>query len=80
MRSRRLSIVALIAAAITLAGSSIALAAKSAGPPAPPANTAVVAPSGTIAHAGRWMVDDKGRVVVIHGVNVPSNVQSYRPM
>jgi endoglycosylceramidase len=42
---------------------------------ATPANdepTAVVAPSGTVGHVGRWMVDGDGRVVTVHGVNMPT--------
>src|SRR5436309_1215134 len=72
MRSIRALPVAIAAVLATLAGSSAALAARG-GPNAPaPSASAVVAPSGTLTHAGRWIVDDKGRVVIVHGVNVPS--------
>jgi endoglycosylceramidase len=37
-----------------------------------PTNSAVVAPSGVVSHAGRWMVDEDGHVVIIHGVNMPT--------
>jgi len=67
----RIGVIACAAALLAVAGSSFAIAAQSAGP-TPPADSAVVAPSVTLAHAGRWLVDDTGRVVVIHGVNMPS--------
>ncbi len=37
-----------------------------------PKRRAVVVPEGPVSHAGRWMVDRQGRVVIVHGVNVPS--------
>ncbi|MHB8669393.1 MAG: cellulase family glycosylhydrolase [Acidimicrobiales bacterium] len=37
-----------------------------------PTDVAVVAPDGPVAHAGRWITDGTGRVLVIHGVNMPS--------
>src|SRR5436305_15297050 len=40
---------------------------------------AVVAPSGLVLHAGRWLVDGAGRVVVIHGVNMPTKWGSAYP-
>jgi len=46
-------------------------AVRGNGQPAAEA-TAVAAPGGLLVHAGRWIVDQEGRVVVIHGVNVPS--------
>jgi endoglycosylceramidase len=40
---------------------------------------AVVAPSAPVLHAGRWLVDDKGRVLVVHGVNMPTKWGSTYP-
>jgi endoglycosylceramidase len=41
--------------------------------------SAVVAPAGAVGHAGRWLVDGDGRVVVVHGVNVPTKWGSSYP-
>lgn len=75
--NHRLRTAAIAAAVVasTLAGVSAARASTSttnAPASTDSADTAVAAPSGTLTHAGRWMVDDKGRVFVIHGVNMPS--------
>lgn len=43
----------------------VALDAQQAGP-------ATVEASATLGHAGRWMTDAEGRVVILHGVNVPT--------
>ncbi len=43
-----------------------------AGPGVDASRSSVVAPDGPIGHAGRWMVDRQGRVVIVHGVNMPS--------
>ncbi len=37
------------------------------------------APSGPIGHAGRWLTDDQGRVVILHGVNVVAKDAPYYP-
>ena len=36
------------------------------------ADSAVVAPEQPVTHSGRWLLDARGRVLVIHGMNVPS--------
>lgn len=33
---------------------------------------AVAEPDGPLGHAGRWLTDARGRVLIIHGVNMPS--------
>jgi endoglycosylceramidase len=57
---------------VGLAGSSLAAVASTAAVNGPAVGGAVVAPNGVVGHAGRWMVDANGRVVVVHGVNMPS--------
>lgn len=43
-----------------------------------PASVAVVSPEDPVVHSGRWMIDGTGRVVIIHGVNMPSkNLPAY---
>lgn len=37
-----------------------------------PSATSSDVPAGTVGHAGRWMTDGSGRVVIVHGVNVSS--------
>jgi endoglycosylceramidase len=64
----RISAVAAVAVALLLASGAGAVWANGGTQ----ADSAVVAPSGVLTHAGRWMTDDKDRVVVIHGVNMPS--------
>jgi endoglycosylceramidase len=43
------------------------------------AATASAAPKPPLAHVGRWLTDAKGRVVILHGLNMVSKVGSYRP-
>ncbi len=62
------SSLALVAAALTF-GTPRVLAGVAGFDPE---KSAVAAPDGPVAHAGRWMVDRKGRVVIVHGVNVPT--------
>ncbi len=41
---------------------------------------AMAAPSGTrMGHAGRWITDESGRVVVVHGLNMVYKVPPYYP-
>jgi len=46
--------------------------ALSAAPAVRADDGAVATPAEPIAHAGRWMTDATGRVVIVHGVNVAS--------
>ncbi len=65
--SRRLVVLALAAA---LAG-----ACGDASPPPDPA--ASLGPVGALGHVGRWLTDETGRVVLLHGVNF---VQKFPPI
>ncbi|MCI0436492.1 MAG: hypothetical protein L0271_23085, partial [Gemmatimonadetes bacterium] len=70
VRTRRRTVagsLALLAAALALDVSHV-----SARPGFEPKRSAVAAPDGPIAHAGRWLVDRQGRVVIVHGVNLPT--------
>jgi len=46
---------------------------------AAPAAADVMRPAEPIGHAGRWMTDGSGRVLVVHGVNVPSKLLPAYP-
>ena len=46
---------------------------------AAPAAADVMRPAEPIGHAGRWMTDGSGRVLVVHGVNVPSKLMPAYP-
>src|SRR5881398_12291 len=37
------------------------------------------APHGPLGHAGRWITDSKGRVVVLHGLNMVYKLPPYYP-
>jgi endoglycosylceramidase len=43
------------------------------------ADSSQAAPTDPIVHAGRWLVDRSGRVVVVHGVNMPSKAPPAYP-
>ena len=43
------------------------------------AGAALAAPKPPLDHAGRWITDARGRVVVLHGWNMVYKVDSYRP-
>jgi len=43
------------------------------------AGPAEAAPKGPLSHEGRWITDNRGRVVTLHGWNVVYKVGSYRP-
>jgi endoglycosylceramidase len=43
------------------------------------AATAVAAPTTPLGHAGRWVTDDKGRVVILHGVNMVFKREPFAP-
>ncbi|MEY2566776.1 MAG: endoglycosylceramidase [Actinomycetota bacterium] len=64
-RGRSTAIAVTVLVVLSVGG---AVARASTG--APPSNSAVVAPAGVVGHAGRWMVDADGKVVMIHGVNM----------
>ena len=40
---------------------------------------AAAAPKPPLGHEGRWITDDRGRVVILHGWNMVYKVGSYRP-
>jgi endoglycosylceramidase len=46
---------------------------------APPAAAAPTGPTLPLGHAGRWMTDADGRVVVLHGLNQVYKVPPYEP-
>ncbi len=54
----------------------LAIAAASLAAAAPPA---LAAPDPPLDHAGRWITDQDGRVVILHGWNMVNKVDSYRP-
>jgi endoglycosylceramidase len=58
------------------AAGAVALCALVAGVLAVPV---AAAPKAPLDHAGRWMTDAKGRVVILHGFNMVYKVGSYRP-
>src|SRR5580704_4895253 len=72
MRSRRRLQVSLGAVAIVAGLSAATLTAADAQPASSPdtATAPIAVPAQPIGHAGRWLVDAKGRVLVIHGINV----------
>jgi endoglycosylceramidase len=43
------------------------------------ASQASAAPAGPLGHAGRWITDASGRVVILHGWNMVYKVGSYQP-
>jgi endoglycosylceramidase len=43
------------------------------------ATPAAAAPAPPLDHAGRWLTDAKGRVVILHGFNMVNKVGGYRP-
>ena len=66
----------LVLVALVAAGSGALPAAHAA---APTGGGGVVPPSEPVLHSGRWLVDARGRVVVIHGVNMPTKWGSTYP-
>ncbi len=71
IRASRLVAVGLLIAALTTDGSSVV---------APPAALAMApGPTMPLGHAGRWMTDADGRVVVLHGLNQVYKVPPYEP-
>ncbi len=71
MGQRGTRIVLSLLLALAAAGGT---AGAAADPPGAPGGAAVQTPEGTAAHAGRWIVDAEGRVVVVHGVNMPAKL------
>jgi endoglycosylceramidase len=72
MRSRR-GVPAILAVAATIAALSGATLTAAASRPAKthqPSRAAIATPVQPIGHAGRWLVDARGRVLLIHGINV----------
>ncbi len=56
-------------AALSLVATALAVAPAQA---LASGDSSIVAPAEPIVHAGRWLVDASGRVVIVHGVNMPS--------
>jgi len=44
---------------------------------APPAAASV--PAGRLSHAGRWLIDSRGRVVITHGENIVAKAAAWAP-
>src|SRR5207245_1903033 len=57
---------------------ALALCAAVAGC-AIPASAHASAPAGKLGHAGRWLTDSKGRVVITHGENIVSKFAPWAP-
>jgi endoglycosylceramidase len=55
------------AAAVAVIGAILFASAAQAGPTAP------------LSHSGRWITDAKGRVAILHGVNMVTKVPPYAP-
>jgi endoglycosylceramidase len=76
MRIRRTRAGALLAASLLLA--ALTVDAPSRGAPFPDA--AITGPAvSPLGHAGRWLIDAAGRVVVLHGLNQVYKVPPYTP-
>ena len=61
---------------------ALALAALAAALPAPVAarnRTPKAAPVGPLANTGRWITDARGRVVILHGINMVAKRPPYQP-
>ena len=43
------------------------------------AGSAAAAPQGPLGHAGRWITDAQGRVVIVHGINMVYKRPPYYP-
>ena len=69
--------------ALTRAGALLAGVAVAAGTLVtagePAADAAPADPAGTVSTAGRWLVDEQGRVVITHGVNLVAKHAPYTP-
>ncbi|MFI6166386.1 cellulase family glycosylhydrolase [Nocardia sp. NPDC051052] len=70
-----------VRSAVILSAFAIALAATpGAGPAGAQDFTELRKPAaGSVGHAGKWMVDGAGRVVILHGENVAVKRAPYRP-
>lgn len=62
---------------LALLALAAALAAACGDRPPPPNPAAFIGPVGALGHAGRWLTDETGRVVLLHGVNF---VQKFPPI
>ena len=76
MRSRPSRAAGLIAVGLLVAALTIDTSSVAAPQPAPAMGTAPVLPIG---HAGTWLTDAAGRVVVLHGLNQVYKVPPYEP-
>lgn len=71
-----------LAAALTAVLSAVAAAvagAPAAGAAPARAGAAGVAPAAPIGHAGRWITDSSGRVLIVSGVNMVYKLPPYAP-
>ncbi len=64
------------AIALTLA---VALVAGALAAPAVHADSPIAQPSLPLGHAGRWITDASGRVVIVHGLNQVMKIAPYEP-
>ncbi len=62
------------AAVVAFAAAVLAVAAAGASAAAP-----IGTPSAPLGHAGRWITDGAGRVVIVHGLNQVMKVPPYEP-
>lgn len=62
--------VALGSLALAIGATAAPRAATATGQPAAPPSVSIAQPAQPIGHAGRWLTDARGRVVIVHGVNV----------
>jgi len=58
---------------------ALALAALVAGVASALCSAALAAPTAPLGHSGRWITDAKGRVVILHGVNMVYKRPPYYP-
>lgn len=70
LRDRLTTLVTSLVAAVAL----VVVPSPATGAPAPGPD-----PAGPVSTAGRWLVDERGRVVITHGVNVVAKHAPYTP-
>ena len=60
-------------------GVAVVMALASAGRVGADGPSGRASPQGLVAHQGRWLVDQKGRVLLLHGVNMVEKTAPYYP-